>query len=66
MSEAQEAEAVKLMDSHFELRCALREAMNAVLIFHGEAAWEIYEKKAPEWQRWKRVLEKADSLGATT
>lgn len=64
MSEAQEA--VNLTDSHFELRCALREAMDAVRIFHGKPAWEIFERQAPEWQRWKRVLERADSLGATT
>jgi hypothetical protein len=42
----------------FEAVCALKEAMNAVQTFHGKPAWDIYEKRAPEWQRWKRILEK--------
>jgi hypothetical protein len=42
-----------------ELREALKEAMDAVRTFHGKPAWEIYENRAPEWQRWLRVLEKS-------
>jgi hypothetical protein len=42
----------------FEAVQALKEAMQAVKTFHGSAAWEIYERKAPEWQRWKRILAK--------
>jgi len=43
-----------------ELLKALREAIEIVKIFHGPSAWDIYESKAPEMQRWKAAIAKAE------
>jgi len=42
-----------------ELRAALKEAIDVVKIFHGPPAWDIYESRAPEMQRWKAALAKS-------
>jgi len=43
-----------------ELLEALKETVEAVKIFHGPAAWDIYESKSPEMQRWKATIAKAE------
>ncbi len=48
----------ELETRRFEAVQALKEAMQAVEVFHGKPGWVIYANKAPEWQRWKRILEK--------
>ena len=49
--------AIKRIDL---LRSALVDMMDAVRIFHGPVAWDIYEKNAPEMKRARAALEEAN------
>lgn len=42
-----------------ELLAALKEAIDAVKVFHGPNCWEIYEANAPEMRRWRAAIAKA-------
>ena len=61
---AQARRAAALAAEHAALREGLREAVQACKTFHtlagvthlGEPGWDIYERNAPEMQRWKRLL----------
>jgi hypothetical protein len=51
----------KLRDDNVTLREALREAIDAIGVFHGPG-WEIYRDHSPEMKRWKAALKAEPAL----
>jgi hypothetical protein len=41
-----------------ELRAALKEAIDAIELFHGRPGWELYRDHSPEMKRWRKLLAK--------
>ena len=50
------------MNCHDELLAALKEALATIKVFHGKPAWDIYERCAPEMQRFKAAIAKAEGV----
>ncbi len=59
MSGCQEADA-HLIAAAPDLYAALVEARETIRIFHGAAAWDIYDRCSPEMQRINAALAKAE------
>ncbi len=47
-----------------ELLDALRDAMQAVEVFHGPIAWEVFRDHSPEMKRWRAAIAKATGEAA--
>jgi hypothetical protein len=43
-------------DRVIKLEEALREAIDAIQLFHGLAGWELYRDHSPEMKRWRAAL----------
>ncbi len=60
-----EAEAnARLIAAAPELLDALRDAMQAVEVFHGPIAWEVFRDHSPEMKRWRAAIAKATGEAA--
>ena len=53
---------VRACNSHDDLLAALKEAIATIKVFHGKPAWDIYERCAPEMQRFKAAIAKAEGV----
>lgn len=49
----------RLISSAPDLLEALRDAIDAVKVFHGPEAWDIYWEHSPECKRWRAAIAKA-------
>lgn len=53
-------ELARRWNCHEKLVEAVREALGAIKVFHGEPGWDIYESNAPEMKRIAAALAEAE------